>query len=76
MKKIIKDWFTGIDGVSYDIGKFLWFSSVIVFLCCAVYALYKGQTWDAVAFGTGLGLVLAAGGAAIAVKAGTEPKER
>lgn len=74
MKKIITDWFTGIDGKTYDIGRFLWFASVLVFLGCAVYALSRGQNWDAVAFGTGLGLVLAAGGAAVAIKSNTEPK--
>lgn len=74
MKKVIKDFFTGVDGESYDIARFLWFLSVIVFLGATIYALYKGGTWDAVAYGTGLGLVLAAGGAAIGMKANTEPK--
>lgn len=75
MKKIIKDCFTTADGETYDIGRVLWFSSVLVFLVCAVYAItIRGQNWDAVAYGTGLGLVLAAGGAALGLKAATEPK--
>lgn len=74
MKKVIKDWFTTSDGESYDVGRALWFVGVIVFLCASIYALYKGQAWDAISYGTGLGAVLAAGGAALGFKANSEPK--
>ena len=74
--KVFKDWFTGKDSESYDIGRFLWFMSVMVFLGCAIFAIYKGQPWNAIEYGTGLGLVLAAGGAAIGMKAGTEPTNK
>lgn len=73
MKKILKDWLTGVDGQTYDIGRTLWMLSVLVFLGCAVYAIYKGQAWNAVEYGTGAGLVLAGGGVAIGLKAKTEP---
>lgn len=72
MNKFIKDCFTTHDGQSWDIGRVLWAVSVLTFLGCAIYALYKGQAWDAVGFGTGAGLVLAAGGAALGFKKGTE----
>lgn len=48
--------------------------SVITFLGCAIYAIYRGQTWDAVSFGTGAGLCLAGGGAALGFKGNTEAK--
>ncbi len=73
MKKIFKDWLTGIDGQTYDMARFLWALTVLVFLGCALYAIYKGQAWDAVQYGTGAGLVLAGGGVAIGMKAKTEP---
>jgi hypothetical protein len=76
VKKIIKDWFTGPDGVSYDVGRALWFVGILTFLGCTVYALFMGQKWDAIAYGTGLGGLLAGGGAAIGFKANSEPKEK
>jgi len=74
MGKLLKDCFTGIDGESWDLGRILWFKAVIVFLALSCYTVYKCQPFDPAAFGTGLGLVLAAGGAALGFKAGTEPK--
>lgn len=75
MKKIIKDCFTGIDGMTWDVGRILWFGGVVVFLACAVFALaIKGQNWDAVAYGSGLGLVLSAGAFSLKLKSTTEPK--
>ena len=72
--KFIKDCFTTSDGVTWDIGRVLWALTVLTFLCCAVYAIYKGQLWDAVSFGTGAGLCLAGGGVALGMKAKTEVK--
>jgi hypothetical protein len=74
MNKFIRDCFTGVDGVSWDIGRILWALSVLTFLGCAIYAISKGQLWNAVEFGTGAGLVLAGGGAALGFKGHTEPK--
>ena len=72
--KFITDCFTTSDGTTWDIGRVLWVITVITFLCCAVYAISKGQIWDSVGFGTGAGLVLAGGGAALGFKGSTEPK--
>jgi hypothetical protein len=74
--KLLKDWFTGIDGATWDVGRALWFAGVLVFLGCAIYSISKGGTWDAIAYGTGLGAVLAGGGAAIGMKAHTEPTKK
>jgi hypothetical protein len=74
IKKLAKDSFTGIDGESYDIGRGLWFAGVVVFLGSSIYALTHGQAWDAMAYGAGLGGLLAGGGIAIGMKSNTEPK--
>lgn len=72
--KVLRDFFTCADNQTYDLGRALWAAGVIVFLGATVYAIYKGQQWDAIAYGTGFGAVLAAGGAALWLKKGTEPK--
>ena len=72
--KLLRDWFTGVDGQTYDLGRALWALGVMVFLGATVYSIYKGQTFDAIAYGTGFGAVLAAGGAALWMKKETEPK--
>ena len=71
--KFIQDCFTTSDGLSWDIGRVLWALSVLTFLGCAIFSIAKGQLWNAVEFGTGAGLVLAGGGAALGFKKGTEP---
>ncbi len=75
-KTIILHTFTGVDNTTIDVGRILWVAGGLAFLGCAAYALYKGQAWDAVAFGTGFGLILAGGGGALMMKKGTEPSAR
>ena len=71
----LKNLFTGGDNSTFDIGRVLWALACLVFMVLAVYAvMWKGQPWAPQDYGTGLGLVLAAGGAAIGFKAHTEPK--
>ena len=75
MKSILIHLFTGQDNTTFDIGRVLWALSVVVFLVLAIFAVvYKGQSWNPQDYGTGLGLVLAAGGAALGFKASAEPK--
>ena len=74
MSKFIKDCFTTHDGITWDIGRLLWAMSVITFLGCAIYSIYQGQHWSAVEYGTGAGLCLAGGGAALGFKGNTEAK--
>jgi len=38
------------------------------------YGIWKGQVMDYLAFGTGIAAVMAAGGAALGMKANSEPK--
>jgi hypothetical protein len=74
LNKFIKDCFTTHNGETWDVGRILWAMSVLTFLGCAIFAIAMGQTWDAVSFGTGAGLVLAGGGAALGFKVNTEAK--
>jgi len=72
--KVFKDSHTGIDGDSYDWGR-LWGSVAL--------AVFNGlQAWsvivlrvpfDPISYGTGIGGILAATGAALLMKAKTEP---
>lgn len=75
ISRVIKDWFTGIDGESYDVGKALWVLASVQFCILAGWAIVVNkQPFNALEYGGGLGLVLAAGGAAISLKAKTEPE--
>lgn len=77
LSKIFHDWFTGVDGVSYDVGKALWVLATLQFCILSGWAIVVNEKdFDALAYGGGLGLVLAAGGAAIGMKAKTEPSEK
>jgi hypothetical protein len=74
MRKFFHDLFTGPDNDTYDIGRFLWFQSIQAFIIISFYTIYMGGDLDPIAWGTGLGALLAAGGAAIGLKANSEPK--
>jgi hypothetical protein len=69
----LKQMFTGKDNKTLDLGRVLWAKAVIAFLAIGFYGIYEGNPMDYLAFGTGLAAVLAAGGAAIGLKAKTEP---
>jgi hypothetical protein len=73
--KILKDSFTVSNGQDFDLGRILWVQAALTFLGLAVYSVvFKGQTFDPSAYGTGLGLVMAGGGAALGFKSMTEPR--
>lgn len=76
LKRFAKDTFTGIDGESIDIGRVLWAAGAVVFFVLSIFAvMIKGQVFDAMAYGTAFGAILAGGGAALGFKAKTEPQE-
>lgn len=74
MKQFLKDCFTARDGKTYDIGRFLWAISVLTFLMLNSCDLLINHHFSSIDFGTGLGLVLAGGGAALGLKKKTEPE--
>ena len=69
----IKNMFTGKDNKTLDLGRVLWAQAVMAYLAVAIYNVHNGAVIDFIAFGTGISAVLAAGGAAIGLKASTEP---
>jgi hypothetical protein len=69
----LKQMFTGKDNKTLDLGRVLWAMSVVSFLAIGFYGIYKGNPMDYLGFGTALAALLAGGGAAIGLKAKTEP---
>ena len=67
--------FTGKDNTTLDIGRILWFQGVVFYFGLSVYDIYRGAAFDPTGWGTGFGLVLAGGGAALALKSKTEPTD-
>lgn len=66
--RVIRGWFTGPDNVDYEMGRLLWFLGVIAQIGYQGYAIYQGQTFNALEFGGGLAATLALGGYGVAVK--------
>ena len=75
LKKVIHDCLTGVDGTTYDPARVYGAMAVNVFLINSVYAVIQNQNWDPVNYGTGFGILLAGFGAAVALKAKTEPPQ-
>jgi hypothetical protein len=66
---------TGPDNQTWDIARVLWALGVFSYLGMAVWSVVGlHNPPDLMAFGGGFGVVLAAGGAGVAVKSHTEPK--
>lgn len=66
---------TGIDNHTPDLARVLWLLGGIEFLALAAFDVWHSHHFDMISFGSGLGLVLTAGGFAVAVKSHTEPKQ-
>jgi hypothetical protein len=77
VRRAFKDALTEHDGETFDPIKLLGMAVVAVFLVLSVVAFFSGKTFDAVAYGTGAGLVIAAMGTAIKLteKPKPEPQE-
>jgi len=73
IKEMILHTFTGKDNNTIDMGRLLWCIGVLVYFGLSIYDISIGHNFDPAAWGTGLWLVLAGGGAAIALKSKTEP---
>jgi len=73
IKQHLLNLFSGKDNKTLDLGRVLWFKGSVVFSALSIYHVWKTGTFDFVAFSTGFGAILAAGGAAIWAKKDTEP---
>ena len=70
----VKQLFTGCDNSTADIGRVLWCVSIVAFVSMAGYSLATGHyVFDPISYGGGLASLIAAGGAALRFKSGTEP---
>ena len=73
MHKVIKDWFTGIDGETHDPARFLWFVGIVAFLIFVSVQLYRKDQFDMSNFAFAYSSLLAAGAAGIKIKESSEP---
>ena len=72
--QLVMDTFTGADNRTLDLGRIMWVKMGIAYVGMSAWAVTHGAAFDPITWGTGAGAVLAAGGAALAIKANTEPK--
>lgn len=74
MKHALIDLLSGADSV-LELFRVLAALTVIVGLALAIASFITGKSFDLVAFGTGIGLLLGAAGLAIRAKEGATPTE-
>lgn len=69
MGNVIRNFFTGTDNSSWELGRALWALGVVALIGYQGVALWvKGQPFSPIEFGTGLGAILAAGGFGVGQK--------
>lgn len=73
IKRIIKDCATGIDGVTFDVARIGGMLALVAHAGLTGVHLALHGAFDPLAFGTGAGAIIAAAGAAVGMKAHTEP---
>ena len=66
---------TGADNQTYDIGRFLWGIAFFVGIGLVIASFVTGRAFDLQQYGIGVGALLTGGGASLALKAKTEPKQ-
>jgi hypothetical protein len=76
MSKFFKDIFTGTSNLSYEISRTLWAAGILALIVYAGVHLVLHAAFDAIEFGTGLGIALAGGGVATAAKDFAHPANR
>ena len=70
---VLQNLFTEADNATWDVGRCQWAAGTVVFFALSLYSyIYRQQPFDPIAWGTGFGAVMAAGGAMIWMK-GKEP---
>jgi hypothetical protein len=72
MTRFFRDLFTESDGRTFDLKRALWAAGVVWFMACETYAISRGQAFDPQGTAVGLGGLIAAGGAAIAMNRKSE----
>lgn len=70
---MLKSLFTGKDNATLDLGRVMWAATSAQYLFLSGWHAIAHAAFDPIAWGTGAAAVLAAGGAALGLKAHTEP---
>lgn len=73
--KILRDLFTGLDGVTHDLGRWSWAASWAAVVAAAGANWWHGLPIDLGSLGGALCAVATAHGAALFFKSATEPKQ-
>jgi len=73
LKTIIKHCATGIDGVTYDVARIGGMIGIFAHVTLAAVQLWLHHIFDPSGFGVGLGAIIGGAGAAVGLKAKTEP---
>lgn len=73
MKAMLLEMFSGPDNKTIDIARVLWLVGVVSYIVFAGFHVIHNHQFDALAYGTGLGAVLAGGGAGVGFKVKGEP---
>jgi hypothetical protein len=74
LHEIVRDWFTGPDGETWDPARMLWIAGIVAFLAFTGHEVYKSDKFDMMNFAMAYGTLLAAGAAGVKIKETTEPK--
>lgn len=75
--RLFRHMFTGTDNQSFELGRVMWALTVLSAIVYQGVALaFKNQEFDVTDFGTGMGIILAAGGVGVAVKDIANPMNR
>ena len=74
MMKVLRDLFTGAEGVTHDLGRWSWAGSFVAVVTAAGANWWHGAVIDLQAFAIALSAVAGAHGAALWTKKDTEPK--
>lgn len=74
LKKVIKDCLTIANGEDYDVGKITGIGGIAIFFTLTIADFCIHKHFDAIAFGTGFGGMIAGLGAALMLKHKTEPQ--
>jgi hypothetical protein len=73
MKLLLLHIFSGPDNQTTDVARVLWAVGVVSFIGFAGWHVIANHQFDPMAYGTGLGAVLAGGGAGVGLKYKAEP---
>jgi hypothetical protein len=73
MAELMRQLFTGKNNTTLDLGRVLWATVTVHYLGLSAWHVVTTHSFDPMGWATGAAAVLAGGGAALGMKAGTEP---